>query len=209
VALKVVGYNQAPVANSRLELVEMTSGIFYGYTTDSSGNVNAEATFGEYKLRVYVNSILLNETVLEVFGNTQNEIRCSLYNIQISVKVVDYFGQSISNAEVVVNRPGMEKVSATTAATGTATFNSIIGGSMQIVAYPKGMENSYEAVNVQVIAPESIQIEMSNYVLLGSVLIGTSLIVTMIIIASVAILFLLLEILRRKQIFRKLVNSRF
>jgi hypothetical protein len=204
VALKVVGYNQAPVANSRLELVEMTSGIFYGYTTDSSGNVNAEATFGEYKLRVYVNSILLNETVLEVFGNTQNEIRCSLYNIQISVKVVDYFGQSISNAEVVVNRPGMEKVSATTSATGTAIFNSIIGGSMQIVAYPKGMENSYEAVNVQVIAPESIQIKMSNYVLLGSVLIGTSLIVTIIIITGVAILFSLLEILRRKQIFRKL-----
>jgi hypothetical protein len=204
VALKVVGYNQAPVANSRLELVEMTSGIFYGYTTDSSGNVNAEATFGEYKLRVYVNSILLNETVLEVFGNTQNEIRCSLYNIQISVKVVDYFGQPISNAKVVVNRPGTEKISATTTAAGTATFNGIIGGSMQIVAYPAGMENSYEAANIQVNAPESIQIRMSRFVLLGSALIETSLIVTIVFIAAVAILFLLIEILRRKQILPKI-----
>jgi hypothetical protein len=204
VALRVLGNNQAPVANSRLELVEMTSGIFYGYTTDSSGNANAEATFGKYKVRVYVDSILLNETALEVFGNTHSEIHCSLYNIQISVKVIDYFGQPISNTKVVVNRPGTERISATTSAAGTATFNGIIGGSMQIVAYPTGMENSYEATNVQVNAPESIQIRMSRFVLLGSVLIETSLIVTIVFIVAVATLFLLLEILRRKQILPKI-----
>jgi len=205
VALKVVGYNQAPVANSRLELVEMTSGIFYGYTTDNSGDVNAEATFGKYKLRVYVNSILLNETVLEVFGSTQKEIQCSSYNIQISVKVVDYFGQPISNAEVVVNRPGMEKRTAVTTASGTATFSGIIGGSMQIVVYPMGVENSYEAANVEVNSPDSIQIRMSRYALFGSILVETSLIVTIVLIAAAVILFVLIEILRKSRIFRKVM----
>jgi hypothetical protein len=203
-SLRVVGYNQAPVANSRLELVEITSGIFYGSTTDSSGNANIEATFGKYKLRVYANGILLNETALEVFRTTQSEIHCSLYDIQISVNVVDYFGQPISNAEVVVNRPGMEKVSALTTATGTATFNGIIGGSMQILAYPSNMENSYEAINVQVNAPESVEIRLANYVLVGSFLVATSLIVTVVIIAAAAILFLLIEVIKRKQIFQKL-----
>ncbi len=98
----------------------------------------------------------------------------------------------------------MEKISATTTAAGTATFNGIIGGSMQIVAYPTGMENSYEAANVQVNAPETIQIRMSRFVLLGSVLIETSLIVTIVFISAVAILFVLLEILRRKQILPKI-----
>jgi hypothetical protein len=203
VALKVVGYNQAPVAHSRLELVEITSGIFYGYTTDNSGDVNAEASFGKYKLRVYVNSILLNETVLEVFGSTQKEIQCSLYNIQISVKVVDYFGQPISNAEVVVNRPGMEKRTAVTTGAGTATFSGIIGGSMQVVVYPMGVENSYEAANVDVNSPESIQIKMSRYALFGSILVETSLVVTIVLIAAAVILFVLIEILRKSRIFRK------
>ncbi len=204
VSIKVVGYNQTPIANSRLELVEITNGIFYGYTTDTSGNADIEATFGEYKLRVYANDILLNETVLQIFQNTQNEIRCSLYNVQISVKVVDYFGQPISNAEVVVNRLGMEKVSALTTVTGTATFNGIIGGTMQIVAYPLGMENSYEAVNVQINAPDLLQIRLANYALIGPFLVATSLIVTIIIIVAAAILFLLIEIIKRTQIFQKL-----
>src|SRR4030042_775406 len=85
-ALKVVGYNQVPVANSRLELVEATSGIFYGYVTDNSGNATAEVTFGKYKVRVYAQGILLNETTIEVYSDIQKEIHCSLYNIQISVK---------------------------------------------------------------------------------------------------------------------------
>ena len=198
-ALKVVGYNQVPVANSRLELVEATSGIFYGYVTDNSGNANAEVTFGKYKVRVYAQSILLNETTIEIYSDIQKEIHCSLYNIQISVKVVDYFGQPISNAQVVINKLGTVEISAKTQADGTATFNNVIGGSIQAIAYPSGMENSYEAVNIEVNAPQSIQIKLAKYTLLGPLLVETSVLVTVLLIVAAVIMFLLIEIYRRKR----------
>jgi Carboxypeptidase regulatory-like domain len=199
VEIKVVGYNQAAVANSRLELVEITSGIFYGYLTDNLGNVNAEVTFGKYKLRVYAQSILLNESILEVFSDTQKEIQCSMYNIQISVKVADYFGQPIPNAQVIMNRQGTEVASGTTQANGTVTFNNVIGGNIQVIAFPAGKASSYEAVNIQVDAPKSFEIKLTRYMLLGPLLVETSLLVTIALIASALILFLLIETYRRKR----------
>jgi hypothetical protein len=181
-----------------LELVEVTSGIFYGYITDNSGNANTEVTFGKYKARVYAQNILLNETTIEVYSDIQKEIHCSLYNIQISVKVVDYFGQPISNAQVVINRLGTEEISAKTQADGKVTFNNVIGGSMQAIAYPEGMENSYEAVNIEVNAPQSIEIKLAKYTLLGPLLVETSVLVTLLLAAAAVIMFLLIEIYRRR-----------
>jgi hypothetical protein len=196
--LKVTGYTQAAIPNARLELVEVTNGLFYGATTDNSGNANADVTFGRYRVRVYAESILLNETVIDVFGNTQSQIRCTLYDIQLSVKVVDYFKQPISNVQVVVNGPGTEKLSGTTKA-GTATFNNVIGGNMQVIAYPAGMENSYEAVNVQVNAPTSIQIKMAKYILIGPFLVEASVLATIVLVVSAVVLFLLVEVYRRRR----------
>jgi hypothetical protein len=198
-ALKVVGYNQVPIANSRLELVEATNGIFYGYVTDNSGNANAEVTFGKYKVRVYSQNILLNETTIEAYGDAQKEIHCSLYNIQISIKVVDYFGQPISNAQVVINKQGTQEISAKTQADGTAIFNNVIGGSLQAIVYPEGMANSYEALSIEVVAPQSIQIKLSKYTLLGPFLVETSALVTVLLVAAAVIMFLLIEIYRRKK----------
>ncbi len=197
-ALAVTGYTKAAIPNARLELVEVTNGLFYSATTNSAGNANASVTFGRYRVRVYAESILLNETIIDVFSNTQSQIRCTLYDIQMSVKVVDYFGQPISNVQVEINGPGTEKLSGTTQA-GTATFNNVIGGSMQVIAYPKGMENSYEAVNVQVDAPASIQIKMARYVLIGPFLVQASVLATIVLVVSAVILFLLIEVYRRRK----------
>jgi hypothetical protein len=136
--------------------------------------------------------------VIDVFGNTQSQIRCTLYDIQLSVKVVDYFKQPISNVQVVVNGPGTEKLSGTTKA-GTATFNNVIGGNMQVIAYPAGMENSYEAVNVQVNAPTSIQIKMAKYILIGPFLVEASVLATIVLVVSAVVLFLLVEVYRRRR----------
>ncbi|MCW4047085.1 MAG: carboxypeptidase-like regulatory domain-containing protein [Candidatus Bathyarchaeota archaeon] len=198
-ALKVTGYTRAAIPNARLELVEVTNGLFHGGATDNSGNANVNVTFGKYRVRVYAENVLLNETVIEVFGNTQSEIRCTLYDIQVSVKVVDYFGQPISNVHVIINGPGTEKLSANTQAGGIATFNNIIGGSMQVIAYPAGMENSYEAVNVKVEAPTTIQIKMAKYILLGPFLMEASVLVTILLIAAAIVLFLLIEVYRRRK----------
>jgi hypothetical protein len=198
-ALKILDYNLAAIPNARIELVEQASGIFYVAVTDNSGTVSVEVTFGKYQLRVYTDNSLLNETVVEVFSDTQTEIRCSLYNLQVSVLVVDYFGQPIPNINVMLRGPEEVTRSATTQANGAATFSNLIGGNMQIIAYPTGSKDSYEAVNLQVEAPTTIKITMGEYVLLGPFLIGTSLLATLIIILAAVILFLSVEVYMRKR----------
>jgi len=197
--ITVLDYNMVAIPDARIEIFEVTSGLFYGAVTDSSGTVAVEVTFGKYKLRVYTDNILLNETIIEVFSDTQREIRCSLYNIQVWVTVVDYFAQPIPNVNVQLNGPGIGTRSATTQTDGTTTFSNVIGGNMQIIAYPTGIENSYEAVNLQIEEPTAIQIKMAKYILIGPFLIESSVLATFIIIFAAIILFLSLEIYRRKR----------
>ena len=197
--IKILDYHLAAIPNARIELVEQTSGIFYVAVTDNAGTASVEVTFGKYLLRIFTGNILLNETVVEVFSDTQTEIRCILYNLQLSVIVVDYFGQPIPNVNVMLRGPENVTRSATTQTNGTATFSNLIGGNMQIIAYLAGSENSYEAANLQVEAPTAIKITMGTYVLLGLFLIETSLLATLIIILAAVILFLSMEVYTRKR----------
>ncbi len=197
--LKIIDYNRAAIPNARIELVEVTNGLFNGVTTDAGGAVTLGVTFGKYRLRVYKDDILLNETVIEVFNDMQSEIRCSLYNIQVSVKAVDYFEQPIPNVIVTLHGPGAEARSATTQADGTTTFSNVIGGNMQIIAYPEGMENSYEALNLQVTEPTTIQVKLDKYILIGPFLIEASVLATVIVVLMAIVLFVSIEVYRRKR----------
>jgi hypothetical protein len=198
--LTILDYNRAAIPNARIELFEVTSGLFHSAVTDTAGTVTLEVTFGKYRLRVYTdNNILLNETVIEVFSDTQSEIRCSLYNIQVSVTVVDYFEQPIPNVNVMLHGPGIETRSDTTQTDGTTTFSNVIGGNMQIIAYPSGMENSYEAVKLQIEKPTTVRIKMDRYILIGPFLIEASVLVTFITVLLAIILFVSIEVYRRKR----------
>jgi len=197
--LKIIDYNLAAIPNARIELVEVINGLFNGAITDTAGTVTVEVTFGKYRLRVYKDNILLNETVIEVFSDTQSEIRCSLYNIQVSVMVVDYFKQPIPNINVMLHGPGIGTRSATTQTNGITTFSNVIGGNIQIVTYPAGMENSYEAVSLHIEEPTAIQIRMAKYILIGPFLIESSVLATFIIILLAIILFVSIEVYRRKR----------
>jgi hypothetical protein len=199
VTLKISDYNLAAIPNARIEVFEVTSGLFHGAITDAAGTVTVEVTFGKYKLRVYKDDILLNETVIEVFSDAQREIHCSLYNIQVSVKVVDYFQQQIPNINVMLFGPGIGTLSAKTQANGTTTFSDVIGGNMQIIAYPDGLENSYEAVNLQIEEPKEIEIRLAKYILIGPFLIESSALATFIVILLAIIMFVSIEAYRRKR----------
>jgi hypothetical protein len=197
--LRIIDYNMTAVPNARVELVELTSGLFNGAETDSGGKVTVEVTFGKYRLRVYKDDILLNSTVIEVFTDTEHEIRCGLYNIQVSVKVVDYFNQPIPNVNVVLHGPSAESLSSTTQDNGAATFSNVIGGNMQVIAYPKGVENSYEAVSLRVEEQTTIDIRLAKYVLIGSFLVESSALATFIVILLAILLFASIEVYRRKR----------
>ena len=194
----ILGSSHAPIANARIELVELSSGLFYSFITDSDGAASAQVTFGIYRARIYKNNILLNETTVQAFSSGYKQLTCNLYGIQVTVKVVDALGGPISNAQVTLNGP--QKISGVTKGDGTATFDNIIGGSMQIIAQAQGAPDIYQAVITIVTQPGTVQVRMDKYIALGSTLIPASLLVTLIIILVIVVGLLLVEILLRKKV---------
>ncbi len=197
-SLTLVDYTSKPLANTRVTLIEQASGIFYSVTTDSNGAAQLQVTFGQYRLDAYTaDNVLLNETVINVLSNTQTQITCTLYNLQVSVKVVDYFGAPISNVYIQLSRPGMTTQSATTKSDGTATFSSVIGGNMEITAYPTGNQKAFIAKNLEITSPTTITLSMAKYVLFGGSLVDTSVLATIILVVLVILLLVILEVYRR------------
>ena len=194
----ILGSSQTPIANARIELVELSSGLFYSTTTDNNGAASTQVTFGIYRARIYKDNILVNEIKLQAFSSDHKQITCTLYGIQVIVKVVDVLGGPISNAQVTLNGP--QKLSGVTKGDGTATFDNIIGGSMQIIAQAQGTPDIYQAITTTVAEPGTVQVRMDKYIALGSTLIPASLLVTIIIILLAVIALLLIEIIRRKKV---------
>jgi hypothetical protein len=198
--LSLIDYNRAAIPRARIELVESTSGIFDGGVTNTTGKLTLKVTFGRYRLRVYTeNDILLNETIIEVYNDKNIEIRCNLYNIQVSVAVVDYFDNPINNVRVLFQSVGIETASNSTQTDGTASFGNIIGGNIHLIAYPKGMERSFEAFNIKIQEPTVLKIKMDKYVVLGPFLLGANELASFLLILLSVILFALLELLIKRR----------
>ncbi len=81
--LSITGYNHQAIPNARIELVELSNGIFYSLLTDNTGDVAAPVTFGVYRVRVYEGNSLINETNIEVFGNAHRQVQCNLYGMDL------------------------------------------------------------------------------------------------------------------------------
>ncbi len=198
--INVVGYNHDAIPDARIDFVEVTNGLFYTATTDSDGSTTTQVTFGRYQLQIYKDNFLINETNIEAFTAGQMQIRCTLYGIQVSVSVVDFFGQPISNANVTLNGQGTERLSALTRGDGTTTFTNVIGGDMQIVAFAPGAQNDYQAVALTVDQPTSVQVRIDSLVDIGSFLIQVSLFMAIIIILVAIILFVVVELYLRRRV---------
>jgi hypothetical protein len=200
---KIIDYKRNPIPNARLSLLEVTAGIFYGATTDSNGSVTVEATFGRYRTQVYTGSVLLNETQVDAFSDKEVEIQCVLYNLQVNVEVVDYFGQPIQNVNVRLVEPDGAVQVEKTQTGGIAVFNGVVGGDLQITAYFSESDDYYEAVNVHVESPTTVQVRMGRYILLGAFLVQTSFFLTLILVVSVLVVFLVAEVYRRRKTKRQ------
>jgi subtilase family serine protease len=135
---------------------------------------------------------------VQIFSNSQQQIRCTLFNIQLSVAVVDFFGNPISNTNVTLNGP--EKISQVTQSDGKVTFNNIIGGNIQIIAQASGTKDAYQAITLTVNQPTSVQIKIDRYIALGSMLIPASAFIAIMIILVALVLFALVEIFRRRRV---------
>lgn len=202
ITFNVIGYNQAPITNARIEMVEISNGLFYSSTTDGNGSASAQVTFGTYRVRVFKDNALINETPsLQVFSATQKQITATLYGIQLQVKVVDALGAAISNAEVTLNGP--QTLSAITKGDGIATFDNIVGGNMQIITQAQGSPDAYQAITTVVNGPGTVQVKMDKYIALGSMLLPASFLLTLAIIIAAVLTLIVVEVARRRRVTHK------
>jgi hypothetical protein len=198
-SLTIVDYYSSALSEAHVVLTEQTSGLFYSVTTDSNGHAQATVTFGKYDVSVYTSSnVLLKQTTVDVLSSTSSQIQCVIYNLPVTVKVVDYFGNGIGNVNVQFSRTGTETRSATTQGDGTASFSNVIGGNVEITAYLSGNQNSFVAANLQVDSPSTLTLSMSKFVSFGGAVIETSTLTTIILIVIAILLLLVLEVFRRK-----------
>ncbi len=198
-SLTILDYNLKGLPEARIALSEQTSGAFYANSTDRAGRVSAEVAFGKYRLRIYKDNLLLNETIVEVFGNTEGEIQCVLYNLRVSVLVVDFLGQPIPKMIVDFRGPDQVTRSNITLEDGTTTFSNVIGGAAQLVAHQGNSENYCEALNLRVDSPAAVQIRLGKYILLWGYLVDAGMFLAMLIVLSAIVVLAMFELQRRKK----------
>lgn len=197
--LKITEHHGNPLPNALVEMIEQMGGLSYSSITDDSGMATVECTIGNYTVRVYADNVLLNETFVQVFNDTQREIYCQLYNLTVSIKVVDYFGQPIPNAKVTWQGNGLQD-SGTTGSGGIVTFSNIIGGDLQVTVCLPGQSQPCIVTTSYVDNSTTIGIKIEKYVMLVGFLVETSQLTTAIIIAVTVIFLLSLEVSRRKRL---------
>ncbi len=149
-SVKVLDSKGESLSNVQVNLMEWSSwNSADSGTTDNQGNVNLSATFGRYKVKVYNDSavlghkVVLNETMIDLIKDELSVVvHCKIFNIALSVKAIDYFGQPVPNAMVGIERKfGQEWIkidNSTTGLDGLSSLNNIVGGDYQISIYLAG-----------------------------------------------------------------------
>lgn len=146
VFVHVLDSHDLPIQNVDVEFIEWSSEILMDMKpTNTIGSVAFSSTFGRYKARVYDGSalqegaIVLNETGIDLIEDQFFLlIHCKIYNIDLSLSVIDYLGQPIPNAVVKVERNGLEFASSSTGRDGTTSLLGIVGGDCQVSVYISG-----------------------------------------------------------------------
>jgi len=196
--VNVTDANNQPISNAAVNVQEVMGGLYYeGNTVEGTAMFNC--TFGRYTVKVYTRGVEINETVTDLFQNENVSVRCKLYGLTVSIKVVDYFGQPMPNANVTLQREGLLLRSNRAKSNGVATFSDFIGGSVQIAIYLNDQTQPCIETASSVVSSETIGIKIGKYALIAGVLVETSQLATALIIAAVIILIVSIEVYRRKR----------
>jgi len=148
--INVVDSSKFPLPNVELEVYEWSNRILVqSGTTNDRGSAAFNFTFGRYRFMVYSYSeelerrVILNETIVDlIVDQLFLSIHCKIFNVTLSVKVVDYFGQPIPDAMIELEREidqewmKIEPVRKTDAL-GVASMPKI-GGNYRISVYVAG-----------------------------------------------------------------------
>jgi hypothetical protein len=203
--IQVLDSKNAPAKGLTVNAYEWSSGIALPIqfsTTDSEGNVTLSLTFGKYKIRVYDDTVLLNETAIDLTSNRSSlMIYCEIYKANLKVVVTDYFGQPIPNTPVIVERKidsqYVETEQSSTKPDGVASFDEIIGGdsriSMLVAGKIIGVQNLYIAGSKQV------TFRMEGYVTVAGYALETSQFTIIVLLIIIMVSFIIAITYKRIQ----------
>ncbi|TET62104.1 hypothetical protein E3J49_08900 [Candidatus Bathyarchaeota archaeon] len=144
-----------------------------GFTDSDFGSVAFNCTFGRYKIKVYStewgHKVVLNETELDLIEDPFFfAVHSRISNLDPSVKVVDYFGQPIPNAQVKLERKFDEEyvnvANLTTESDGTVPLPKI-GGDYRISVQVMG--EYCEVRPLYLSESKAIEFKINKYVTVG------------------------------------------
>lgn len=203
--VNVVDAKGQPIKSALVEAQELMGGLPFINYTDQNGNAALNCIIGIYRLKVYSNGTLLKETTVELFDENTTIIRCTLYNLPIYIKVVDYFGQPIPNANVTLERNGVKINSKHTGNNGIADFTEI-GGNLTIKVYLRNQDQPALTFTCSIAEARDetnpIKATLGNYVILAGFLIETAHFSMMVLAIAAIALFALIEFGVRKRLKR-------
>lgn len=192
-----------PIANAMVEIQEFMGGLYNNSLTNHGGEVTLRCIFGKYYVRVYSNGVLLNKTVVELFSNKNLTIYCALYKLPIYVKVIDYFGQPISNANVALERDGTKIQSNVTNADGITSFREN-GGKLTIKVYLTKSDLPETTLTVYVDGKREssnpVLVKIGKYIVLAGFLVDAAQFAIAILVVATVILIAVIEIVKRKHL---------
>lgn len=200
--VNVVDAKSQPIADATVDAQEFMGGLKYSSSTDQNGQAFLNCVFGEYIVKVSYHGILLNETRVNLFAHQNLTIRCLRYNLPIFVKVVDYFGQPLPNANVTLERNGQMLSSKRTEINGMAKFTEI-GGTLTIKVYLMGQDQPMTTFTIFIGEERNetnpIEVRIGKYVIIAGSLIETVQFTSIMLIAVVIMLIVAIEVYRRKR----------
>jgi len=192
---------QTSLENYPVKIYEYTGGLYNQTTTDNSGNATFSCTFGIYKLRLYnkTETIVLNETYCSVINaNTFFILRSSIYHANLTVRILDYFGQPVPNAKVKFECENTSPLTVATGADGKAFFSDITGGNGQVSVYiGDGVPSETAALYVE--KSTTATIVLGKYVVIFGLIVEASQFAVCITLIAILVLFALFLFYRRRK----------
>jgi hypothetical protein len=199
--LNVTDGSGQPIRNASVNAIEEAGGLLYSNDTLADGTTTLHATFGRYLVQVYVGGIKLNETTIDLNYTAVNAtISCSLYGLDVSVKLTAYFGQAIPNLNVTLEWIGYPNSTSTVSGSdGIASFKGIVGGNLTLTVSMKGQSDPLAVTTANVYTSTTIEIRLDKYVVLAGMLVDLGQFVTVLAIVLIVIFIVCLEVYRRKR----------
>ena len=200
--VNVYDKNGTALQNSRVKVYEWSVGanaLDYLYvrqeTTDENGNVSFSFTFGKYGILVYINDILANQTSVILNQSKTLNVHCMLYPLTLDVRVADYFGQGLQNANVTIEREDVVVGFSATGGSGDAHFAGLVGGDYKILICIA--QKPYTATTFGLQESKTVNLKIGELVTLGGYLIETTYLTTIILISLIIVVFFLALAFRR------------